>query len=112
MNFSNNNPIYIEIYNQYKKYIELGVYKSNEKLPSVRMLASDLKINPNTVQRAYNLLEEQGFIETLPKKGVYVKGIITNNNNLELVKQEIKNFKVNSITKEQLLMIIKEVYDD
>ena len=113
MNLSNNNPIYLEIYNQYKKYIELGVYKPNEKLPSVRSLASDLKINPNTVQRAYTLLEEQGFIETLPKKGVYVKDYITKQkNNLSLLKKEIINFKQNSITKDQLLEIIKEVYDD
>ena len=112
MNFSNNNPIYLEIYRQYKKYIELGVYKPNDKLPSVRALANDLGINPNTVQRAYTLLEDEGFIETLPKKGVYVKTRDNLDNKLKLVKKEIENFKSNGLSKEQLLQIIKEVYND
>ena len=112
MNFSNNIPIYIEIYNQYKKYIELGIYKPNDKLPSVRALANDLGINPNTVQRAYTLLEDEGLIETLPKKGVYVKDNQKNNKNLELVQKEIENFKNSSISKEELIKIIEEVYND
>ena len=112
MNFSNNNPIYLEIYHQYKKYIELEVYKPNDKLPSVRALANDLGINPNTVQRAYTLLEDEGFIETLPKKGVYVKTRDNLDNKLKLVKKEIENFKSNGLLKEQLLEIIKEVYND
>jgi GntR family transcriptional regulator len=112
MNFSNNNPIYLEIYHQYKKYIELEVYKPNDKLPSVRALANDLGINPNTVQRAYTLLEDEGFIETLPKKGVYVKTRNNLDNKLKLVKKEIENFKSNGLSKEQLLEIIKEVYND
>lgn len=112
MNFSNNNPIYLEIYHQYKKYIELEVYKPNDKLPSVRALANDLGINPNTVQRAYTLLEDEGFIETLPKKGVYVKTRDNLDNKLKLVKKEIENFKSNNISKAQLLEIIKEVYND
>ena len=87
MNFSNNNPIYLEIYHQYKKYIELEVYKPNDKLPSVRALANDLGINPNTVQRAYTLLEDEGFIETLPKKGVYVKTRDNLDNKLKRSKQ-------------------------
>lgn len=113
MNLSNNNPIYLEIYNQYKKYIELGIYKPNDKLPSVRTLANDLGINPNTVQRAYTLLEDEGLIETLPKKGVYVKNKIKINNiNLELAKKEIIKFKELEISKDELLNIIKEVYND
>lgn len=113
MNLSNNSPIYIEIYNQYKKYIELGIYKPNEKLPSVRALANDLGINPNTVQRAYTLLEDEGLIETLPKKGVYVKNYLKINNiNLELAKKEIIKFKELEISKDELLKIIKEVYND
>lgn len=113
MNFSNNNPIYIDIYNQYKKYIELGIYKPNDKLPSVRMLANDLGINPNTVQRAYTMLEENGFIKTLPKKGVYVLDMNKKNaSKEEYLKKQILSLKNSFVTKDELLKIISEVYDD
>ena len=61
-----------QIVNEYKRFISLGIIKFDEKLPSCRQLASDLGINPNTVQRAYNVLEQDGYINVLPKKGVYV----------------------------------------
>ena len=108
-----NNPIYLDIYNQYKKYIDLGIYKPNDKLPSVRILANDLGINPNTVARAYSLLESEGLICTLPKKGVYVKAINQiNNQNLDLFKKQVVLLKNENISKNQLIDIITEVYND
>ena len=61
-----------EIAAQYKQYIELGVLRAGEKLPSCRELAVSLKINPNTAQVGYTLLEKEGLIVTLPQKGSYV----------------------------------------
>ena len=64
--------VYEQIVNEYKRYIQLGVIRLDEKLPSCRSLAQELGINPNTVVRAYNVLENEGYIKVLPKKGVYV----------------------------------------
>lgn len=111
--YNNNNSIYINIFNQYKKYIELGVYKQGDKLPSVRMLAEELGINPNTVQRAYQLLEDNQYIETILKKGVYVK--YNQNDNLKKynnIKQDLLKIKEANITKEELVKLIEEVYND
>ena len=61
-----------EIADEYEKYILLGALRPGEKLPSCRALAGQLGINPNTVERAFTLLEERGLIYTLPKKGAFV----------------------------------------
>ena len=66
--------IYEEIAEQYKDYILLGVLPEGDKLPSCRELAIELGINPNTVERAYALLESEGLVITMPKKGVYITG--------------------------------------
>lgn len=54
------------------EYIRAGVYGVDEKLPSIRELAVDLQVNPNTVAKVYAALEERGYIYSLLKKGYYV----------------------------------------
>lgn len=71
-NLSSKQPIFEQIIAQIKEYIENGIYAENEKLPSVRELAAQLNINPNTVARAYSMLEEEKLIYSLNKKGYYV----------------------------------------
>ena len=56
MILNNKDSIYINIYNEFKKYIIANVYKYDDKLPSVRSIALEYGINPNTVQRAFQLL--------------------------------------------------------
>ena len=65
-------PIYTQIIDGIKEQISTGVLQSGEKLPSVRELASQLAINPNTIQRAYRSLEVEGWIATVPGKGCFV----------------------------------------
>jgi GntR family transcriptional regulator len=64
--------IYDEIVGAITQYIDLGVLKPGEKLPSVRELATSLSVNPNTVARAYEVLTEKGYLVSLPKKGCFV----------------------------------------
>ncbi len=64
--------IYEQIRNQILRFIKSGVLNPHDKLPSVRQLAQDLGINPNTVQKAYQELEKDGYIYTLSKKGAFV----------------------------------------
>ena len=65
-------PIYAQIIDSFKAQITANVLKTGDKLPSVRELASDLAINPNTIQRAYRSLEAEGWIVTVPGKGCFV----------------------------------------
>ncbi len=65
-------PIYGQIIDGIKEQISAGVLKPGDKLPSVRELAASLTINPNTIQRAYRLLEFNGWIVTIPGKGCFV----------------------------------------
>ncbi|WP_242219100.1 GntR family transcriptional regulator [Bacillus cereus group sp. BfR-BA-01380] len=72
-----NTPIWEQIVHNVKELILRGMLESNDKLPSVRELASSLVINPNTVSKAYQELERQGIIETLRGKGTFVSQSIT-----------------------------------
>ncbi len=66
-------PIYLQIIEQIKRSIALGVLQSGEQLPTVKQLAIDLTVNPNTVARAYRDLERDGVIETSPGRGSFVR---------------------------------------
>ena len=68
-------PIYAQIIDTYRSQIAAGILQNGDKLPSVRDLASQLAINPNTIQRAYRELEMAGWIATVPGKGCFVCGI-------------------------------------
>ena len=65
-------PIYIQIIENVRTQIAAGVLQSGDKLPSVRELAAQMSINPNTIQRAYREMEQMGMIQTLPGKGCFV----------------------------------------
>ena len=76
-------PIYDQIYSQIKSQIISGALKPDEMLPSIRGLAKDLRISFITTKRAYEELEKEGFIYTLPAKGCYVAP-----KNVELLREE------------------------
>ena len=79
----NGTPIYDQIYSQIKSQIISGVLKQDEMLPSIRGLAKDLRISFITTKRAYEELEKDGFIYTVPGKGCYVAP-----KNVELLREE------------------------
>ena len=68
-------PIYTQIADGFRDQILVGILPQGEKLPSVRELAAELTINPNTIQRAYRELEAAGWIATVPGKGCFVCGV-------------------------------------
>ena len=69
INYRDPRPIYEQIRDELQKLILTGVLPPGEKLPSVRELAQELAINPNTIQRAYRELEQGGYIDSVPGKG-------------------------------------------
>lgn len=70
--FDNNIPIYIQVLEYIKIYIISGVFKSGDKLPSVREFSSSFKVNPNTMQKALSELESMNIIYTERTNGKYV----------------------------------------
>lgn len=68
-------PIYSQIIDGFREQILAGVLQNGDKLPSVRELAGQLAINPNTIQRAYRELEMQGWIASVPGKGCFICGV-------------------------------------
>ncbi len=106
------NNVYEQIVGEYKRFIELGIIRKDEKLPSCRILAKELGINPNTVVKAYSVLEQEGYITSLPKKGAFV--IYSKENKASNYKHnEIKEYiskNMNDIKYEELLDMIKEIY--
>ncbi len=72
IDFSENIPIYIQIMNAIKKEIVIGKLKGGDKLSSVREMADELKVNPNTVQRAYQELEREGVTYTQRGMGTFI----------------------------------------
>ena len=66
-------PLYTQLIDQVKRSIAVGALAAGERLPTVKQLAIELTINPNTVARAYRDLERDGLIETSPGRGSFVR---------------------------------------
>lgn len=85
LDYTNRTPIYEQIVNEIEKYVALGVLKEKEQIMSIRELASTLGINPNTVKKAYSILETKGIITSISTKGTFIK------ENASKVKEETIN---------------------
>ncbi len=72
IDYKDSRPIYEQVVDKFRLLILNGVLKADEKMPSVRTLAMELSINPNTIQRSYSELERQGYIYTVKGRGNFV----------------------------------------
>src|SRR5438128_12477260 len=73
INFKSGKPVYLQLIDQVRHAAASGVLREGEALPSLRPLAEELRINRNTIAKAYAELESQGIIETIPGKGFFLK---------------------------------------
>ena len=115
INLKDSVPIYEQLYNQIVRLASLNILKGNEKIPSVRALANNLKINPNTVQKAYALLEKDNIIYTIKGKGSF----ISSNHNAskkekQILKAEAENLLLKvynaKIAKQDVIKTVEEFY--
>lgn len=72
IDFRSGTPIYIQITDQVRRQVESGDLRLGDQLPTVRQLATELRVNFNTVARAYRLLDEAGLISTQQGRGTYI----------------------------------------
>lgn len=112
-------PIYKQLKEQIKNLIITNKLKSGDKLPSIRVLARDLKISAITTKAAYEELERDGYVEIAPSKGVYVscknKELIREEQlqNIEnLIKTSVVIAKISNISKDDINDIIDIYWED
>ncbi|MBQ2776644.1 MAG: GntR family transcriptional regulator [Peptococcaceae bacterium] len=116
IDYKSRTPIYEQIIENVKTLIVSGVLERDQQLPSVRQLAQELAINPNTIQRAYQELEREGIIYSLKGRGSFVGSSLGELRTvqqaellaqLEAVSRELKQLEVG---KEQILAVVAQVY--
>lgn len=96
--------LFLVISENVKRRIVSGALKEGDKLPSCRDFAAELGVNPNTVQRAYTKLEEEGVVFTIAKKGVFISsGRMPRPDRGQLLASKISELKNMGYTKEELL---------
>ncbi|MFD1737701.1 GntR family transcriptional regulator [Bacillus salitolerans] len=108
-------PIYEQLVEKLKEFIMNDMLKVDEQLPSVRTLAQQLTINPNTIQKAYRELERQGYIYSVPGRGSFVSDATTVINQEKIIKVKQELVKLFSealflgLKKDEILKIFEEV---
>ena len=113
LNYRDSRPIYEQIRDGLRKLIVTGALSADEKLPSVRALAAQLAINPNTIQRAYNELEGEGYIYSVPGKGSFaaVFAAADSARRAELltqVRELLSELRYLGVSQQELLNLVKE----
>ena len=110
-------PIYEQLIDNIKQLIFSGILAPDEKLPSVRELASQLTINPNTIQKAYKELENVGYIYSARGRGNFVmpvdrnKGEVYGMELLNKMKELVKEANYVGIPKKSILEMIDDIYN-
>ncbi|MDO5389262.1 MAG: GntR family transcriptional regulator [Clostridia bacterium] len=116
LNYGDHRPIYEQIKEKTKEYIINGAMSEHEKLPSVREVAAQLAINPNTIQKAYKELEAEGYIYSQKAKGYFVAPM---KKNLQLIKREealehlenmVKELKYLGTDEKAINDLVKSIY--
>ena len=106
MDLISNKPIFLQIKDYYENLIDCGALKEGDEMPSVREVAIFFQINPNTVQRAFTLMVEEGYLVNVPKKGFYVAGKKVSHQ--ELIKKSIGLLLDSGISKEEIVEYLNE----
>ncbi|BBU38990.1 MAG: GntR family transcriptional regulator [Bacillaceae bacterium] len=118
IDFRSRKPIYEQLVDQIKEMIVSGVLKGGEQLPSVRVLAQQLTVNPNTIQKAYRELERIGYIYSIQGKGNFVSEKIeaSNQEELKMVKENLQKLAQQALflgmQSDELLQIMEEIIKD
>lgn len=111
-------PIYEQLVEQLRRQLSLGGMEAGAAMPSVRQLASELGINPNTIQKAYRRMEEEGMIESVPGRGSFVTEnlalIVDKQRREQLGKAEmtIRTCKEMGLSKDEILILVENAYKE
>ena len=114
VNFGSRTPVYQQLYDDVVRLASLGILKPHTKLPPVRVLASELGINPNTVSKAYKMLESDGYIYSTVGRGSFVSDKLCQDEAEKIearqeLKSALKKAYKNGITKEEIDETIHQI---
>lgn len=117
LDYRDKRPIYEQVVEKLERLVVNGVLETDEKMPSVRSLAMELSVNPNTIQRAYAQLEQEGYLYTVSGRGSFVapEGEWRENKQAEVLKnwQDMtRQAKEAGVPKELLQRQIREIYGE
>lgn len=118
LNMKSGVPIWEQIRDSFKKQIITGALSAGDKLPSVRALAGELGINPNTIQRAYTDLENSGFVYTVSGRGCFVAeknelSLITEQTSrINELKKALREAREAGVAKSVIAEILEKEYSD
>ena len=110
-------PIYEQLTENIRRLVLQGILQPNEQLPSVRALAVELAINPNTIQKAYAELERQGITYSLPGRGSFVSDNVSELSRTQLaqtadaLRTAMKAAKDAGMTREEALSLLADVWE-
>ena len=111
-------PLYEQLVEQLRRQLLLGVTESGAAMPSVRQLATELGINPNTIQKAYRRMEEEGMIISIPGRGSFVSDDLAETlqkqrqEQRDKARQALLNCREAGLAKDEMMQIIEEVYKE
>jgi GntR family transcriptional regulator len=115
LNFRSGKPVYLQIVDQIKAAVVAGVLRKGESLPSIRPLAEELRVNRNTIAKAYTELEHQGVIEAEPGKGCFIKApgtTLKKEHCRKVLLEEVDSFLVQALhfqfSPEEILELIRK----
>lgn len=113
INYQDKRPIYEQVVDRFKQLIVKGILQPEDKLPSVRTLAIDLSINPNTIQKAYQELERLGFIYTVKGRGNFVADSAnwisdTASQSMERFRQAVRELHALGISQDEMIDVIRK----
>jgi GntR family transcriptional regulator len=118
IDFKSGTPVYLQLVEQVRHAAASGGLRAGEPLPSIRPLAEELRVNRNTIAKAYAELENQGVIETIPGKGCFLKevgSLLTKSARNDLLVQEVDRAIVAAhhlqIDDDELLALLKKRLD-
>lgn len=103
IDFRSSQPIYTQIVEQIRQMINTGVLQPGDQLPTVRQLATDLRVNFNTVARAYRILDESGLISTQQGRGTYIWSQPSDEQSEHLRKQGLEDLTLHFLEQAQNL---------
>lgn len=112
LHLSGKTALYEQIREQIARLIEAGVVKPGDRLPSIRQLARENGLNPNTVARAYGELEKTGYLHNIPKKGVYVAEVDLSAQKEKQMMEVLSALKEAGIQKDELIRVLDCLYEE
>lgn len=116
LDYTDHRPIYEQIKDQTRELILNKALEEHQQLPSVRELASQLTINPNTIQRAYKELEREGYIYSMKAKGYFVDPLrddvqlARKNESIKLLENAVKELIYLGTDEKEVVDLIKNIY--